>query len=244
MVDMKELRRLADASGVRILEDSAHCVEGLRDGVRPGQLSDAAAFSFYATKSLTSGEGGAAVTNDEALAEWLRIIRLHGMSKSATARYQHYEHWDMAEPGYKENMFELQAALLLPQLAKLERLWEKREAIAQRYEAAFAAAGIEFPQTLPSVKNARHLYTIWTPDGRRDDILAFLQRQGIGVAVNYRAVHLREYYQRALGFREGDFPTAEAIGRRTISLPLYPRLETEEIDYVIDKVIEAHRVAR
>jgi UDP-4-amino-4-deoxy-L-arabinose-oxoglutarate aminotransferase len=240
MVDMKNLRRLADQHHVRILEDSAHCVEGIRDGVRPGQLGDAAAFSFYATKNLTSGEGGAAVTNDEALARRLRIIRLHGMSESAVDRHQFYQHWDMAEPGYKENMFELQAALLLSQLPRLEGFWQKREALAQKYETAFSAAGIAFPATLPGVKNARHLFTVWAPDGRRDDVLAYLQQQGIGVVVNYRAVHLREYYQKVLGFREGDFPVAEEIGRRTISLPFYPGLKPGEIDYVIDKVVAAH----
>jgi dTDP-4-amino-4,6-dideoxygalactose transaminase len=240
MVDMKRLRGIADRHGVRILEDSAHCVEGIRDGVRPGQLGDAAAFSFYATKNLTSGEGGAAVTNDDALAERLKVIRLHGMSKSAADRYQFYQHWDMTEPGYKENMFELQAALLLTQLPRLEGFWQKREAIARRYETAFAAAGVEFPKTLPGVKNARHLFTIWAPGGRRDEILAWLQQQGIGVVVNYRAVHLREFYQRAMGCREGDFPVAEEIGRRTISLPLYPGLRPEEVDYVIEKTIQAH----
>ncbi|MBN2538006.1 DegT/DnrJ/EryC1/StrS aminotransferase family protein, partial [candidate division WOR-3 bacterium] len=151
MTDTRALRALADRYGVRVLEDSAHCVEGIRDGARPGQVGDAAAFSFYATKNLTCGEGGAVATNDDQLAERLAVLRLHGMSKSALSRHEHYRHWDMAEPGYKANLSDIQAALLLPQLDRLEALWERRAAIARRYEEAFAAAGIDFPVALPGV---------------------------------------------------------------------------------------------
>jgi UDP-4-amino-4-deoxy-L-arabinose-oxoglutarate aminotransferase len=240
MVDMKALRALADRYGAKLLEDSAHCIEGIRDAVRPGQLGDAAAFSFYATKNMASGEGGAVATDDAALADALRTSRLHGMSQSAVDRHQFYQHWDMAVPGFKENMFDLQAALLLPQLARIERLWGRREAIARRYEQAFAPVGIDFPKVLPGVKSARHLFTIWSPRVRRDELLARLQNQGVGCVVNYRAVHLREYYRRAFGYKEGDFPVAEEIGDRTISIPLYPSLRDEEVEYVITEVIQAH----
>ena len=240
MVDMKALRALADRYGVKILEDSAHCIEGIRDAIKPGQLGDAAAFSFYATKNIASGEGGAVATNDAALADALRTSRLHGMSQSAVDRHQFYQHWDMIHPGFKENMSDIQAALLLPQLARVEKLWERREAIARRYEVAFTPAGIDFPQVLPGVKSARHLFTIWARRGKRDELLSWLQKQEVGCVVNYRAVHLREYYRKTFGYKEGDFPVSEDIGNRTISIPLYPVLWDEEVEYVISKVIAGH----
>jgi len=236
MVEMRAFRALADRYGIRLLEDAAHCIEGMRDGVRPGGLGDAAAFSFYATKNLACGEGGAVATDDEALRDYLAVGRLHGMTKSAADRHRHYRHWDMDFPGYKANMCDIQAALLLPQLARVERLWERREAIARRYEEAFTEAGVEFPKTLPGVKHARHLFTVLAPEGRRDEWLARLQEAGIGVVVNYRAVHLRRFYRERFGCREGDFPNAERIGDRTLSIPLYPALTDEEVERVIEAV--------
>lgn len=242
MADMKALRGLAQRYHVKILEDSAHCIEGQRDGIKPGHLGDAAAFSFYATKNITCGEGGAVVCNDAQLTDQLKILRLHGMSKSAMDRHVKYNHWDMEVLGYKGNMYDIEAALLLPQLPKIENQWQRRNEIAQTYETAFNRAGIEFPKTLPDVKSARHLFTIWAPKGKRDNFLEYLQNQGIGAAVNYRSVHLRTYYRETFGFKPGDFPIAEEIGERTLSIPLYPKLEDREVEYVIQKVIEAKRV--
>lgn len=240
MADMTTLRLLADRHGLRLLEDSAHCVEGERDGARPGSLGDAAVFSFYATKNLACGEGGAVVTRSRELTDYLEVARLHGMSKSALSRHEHYEHWDMDFPGYKANLPDIQAALLLPQLARLDDMWRRREAIAGRYAAAFAAAGVEFPTDVPGARHARHLFTIWAPDGRRDEFIASLQVDGIGVVVNYRPVHLTRHYRERYGCREGQFPNAEAIGRRTISLPFYPLLTDQEIEYVIERVCSIH----
>lgn len=240
MVDMKALMALADRYGVRVLEDSAHCVEGERDGLRPGQGGQAAAFSFYATKNLACGEGGAVVTADPELTEYLTVARLHGMSKSAVTRHERYEHWDMDFPGYKANMFDIQAALLLPQLDRLEAMWQRRDAIAGRYATAFRAAGVDFPAVLPGLKHAWHLFTIWAPDGRRDEFIAALQDSGIGVVVNYRPVHLTKFYRQKYGFSEGALPNAERIGNRTISLPFYPALTEEEIDFVVRTVISTH----
>ncbi len=241
MVDMKALRSMANQYGVKILEDSAHCIEGKREGIQPGQLGAAAAFSFYATKNMAAGEGGAVASDDERLAEYLTVARLHGMTKSAIDRHQNYQHWDMDFPGYKANMSDIQAALLIPQLGKLDKLWKRRATIATRYETAFSRAGIEFPRTLPGVKNARHLFTIWVCDSKRDEFLGRLQKEGVGVVVNYQAVHLRRFYRKTYGHKEGNFPVAEEIGRRTISIPFYPGLKDEEVDYVIDKVVAINR---
>ncbi len=238
MVDMRALRVLADKHGFAIVEDCAHAVESSRDGVRPSQLSDAACFSFYATKNITAGEGGAVVTRREDVAESVRLHRNHGMSKSAYERYTGtYQHWDMVALGHKANLFDLQAALLLSQLPHVDERLAKRQAAAARYDAAFAEVdGVQPPAALPGSNHARHLYTVWVDRGRRDEILTGLQTAKIGVAVNYRAVHLLSYYRERFGFEPGAFPEAERIGDSTLSLPMFPAISEGEIDRVVEAV--------
>jgi dTDP-4-amino-4,6-dideoxygalactose transaminase len=242
MVDMKSLKEVSDKYGVRLLEDCAHCIEGEREGYKPGKYGDAAAFSFYATKNMASGEGGALVYNDEEMDNKIKIMRLHGMSKSALTRHENYQHWDMEIMGYKANMFDIQASLLLPQLKKIDDNLKIRESICRNYESEFLKSGIEFPAIENNVKSARHLFTIWAPLNQRDRYLEYLQTNGIGVAVNYRAVHLRSYYMNKYNFNKGSFPIAEEIGDRTLSIPLYTKLTTEEIKYIIDKVLECKEI--
>ncbi len=240
MCDMKRIRQIADRNGLLIIEDAAHCIEGLREGVKVGQLGHAACFSFYATKNITSGEGGAITTNDFDKAELLRILRLHGIDKSAADRYtKKYEHWDMPVLGWKYNMDNIQAALLLGQLQRIEKSWSRRDEISMKYEEAFGSLKqIKLMKTVPHSRHARHLFTIQVPEEKRDSILIALQNRGIGVAVNYRAIHLLKYYRETFGYKNGDFPVAEDIGKRTISLPLYPSLKDEEVDFVIQVVLE------
>lgn len=238
MCDMRCIREIAKGHGLHIIEDAAHCVEGVRDGIRPAQLSDAACFSFYATKNLTAGEGGAIATNDPELAAELKIMRSHGIDREAADRYaRKYQHWDMVRMGYKMNMFDIQAALLLPQFANIERNLERRRQISQRYRAALEPlAGVKLPEVRPNTVQACHLFTIWVDPDRRDEILARFQAEQIGVAVNYRAVHLLSYYRQQFGFKPGDFPVAEEIGARTISLPLYPKMTDAQVERVIEVV--------
>lgn len=236
MADMRALRAIADRRGLRVLEDCAHCIEGERDGVRPGQLGDAACYSFYATKNLTCGEGGALASDDPALAARVRRLRLHGMSVEAADRHHgRYQHWDMVELGWKYNMYDLQAALLVDQLDRLPALHARRAAICRAYDAAVAEIpGIETPE--PRGRGAHHLYTIWVDPEIRDDFLHALQEEGVGVTVNYRAVHSLTWFRENLGLRPEDFPVAESIGRRTLSLPLYPKLQDDEISHVCDSL--------
>jgi dTDP-4-amino-4,6-dideoxygalactose transaminase len=238
MADMRRLKAIADGCGAALIEDCAHAIESRRDDVRPGQLSQASCFSFYATKNITSGEGGAVVTNDEAIANTVRVLRQHGMSASAADRYSGtYKHWDLEALGWKYNMTNLQAAMLMGQLSRVEDLWRQRERVARRYEAAFQGVdGVGFPIVIDGAKSARHLFTVWVAPERRDQVLADLQARGIGVAVNYRAVHLLKYYRERFGFTRGMFPEAERIGDSTVTLPLYPKLSDEQIDYVADSV--------
>jgi dTDP-4-amino-4,6-dideoxygalactose transaminase len=237
MADMKTLRKVAERHGLAIIEDAAHCFEGRRDGVRPGSLGDTACFSFYATKNLTCGEGGAVVTNDSALYERIRLLRLHGVTRMAsdTAR-EGYSHWDMTSLGWKYNMSNIEAALLVPQFERLASKLLSRQQLANRYvDRLFPLAGIKLPAQIAGDAggiHAHHLFPVWVQDGRRDTILRGLQERGVEVVVNYRAIHLLSYFRKTFGFRNGDFPIAEAIGDATISLPFFPGMALEAVDAV------------
>lgn len=239
MADMKALSELAKEFGVFLIEDCAHCVEGVRDGVRPGQLSDAAAFSFYATKNMTCAEGGAIVTQNQSLLERMRPLRLHGVDTYAMDQRKDgiYRHWDMTELGYKCNMNDLSAALLLPQLARIEETRKSRERLCKHYDKLLQ--GLDSIEIIPEIAgstHACHLYTIRVDPDKRDRMLTELSLRGVGVGVNFRVVHLMAYYVEHFGFEEGIFPMAERIGASTISLPLYPALREEEQEYVVGTI--------
>ncbi len=239
MADMKALSELAKEFGVFLIEDCAHCVEGERDGIRPGQLSDAAAFSFYATKNMTCAEGGAIVTNNQSLLERIRPLRLHGVDTYAMDQRKDgiYRHWDMTELGYKCNMHDLSAALLLPQLARIEETRKSRERLCKRYDQLLQGLNsIEIIPEIAGSTHACHLYTIRVDPDKRDRMLTELSLRGVGVGVNFRVVHLMAYYVERFGFEEGIFPLAERIGASTISLPLYPALREEEQEYVVETI--------
>ncbi len=238
MCDMEKIRKIADKYKLKVIEDAAHCIEGELNNVRPAMLSDAACFSFYATKSITCGEGGALSTNNKNLAEKIRKMRLHGLTKSAAQRYEKkFSHWDMEEFGWKYNMDNIQAALLINQVKNLGKYWERRDRIWRKYESAFRGIdGIEFFEVPDSIKHARHLFTICVSPDKRDNLIKKLNSQGVGAVVNYRPIHLMKYYKNKFGYKKGDFPVTEQIGRRTISLPLYPKLKDKEVDYIIKAV--------
>ncbi len=241
MCDMLKLRSIVNKKhSMVIIEDAAHAVEANRDGVRVGHIGDATCFSWYSTKSLTSGEGGAVCTDSEFVAAKLKMLRNHGMSKGAESRYsKKYEHWDMPIFGWKSNMSNIQAAMLLNQLENVEMNLLKRENICQIYEESFKnIEQIRLLKVLPNSRSGRHLFTILVAPEKRDDILHKLQDKGIGCAVNYRAIHLLTYYRETYGYKRGDFPIAEKIEDSTIKLPLYPKLTDGEVEYVIKSVKE------
>ncbi len=235
MCDMSAIRKTADKHGLFVIEDAAHCVEGERDGIKPGQLGDTACFSFYATKNLTCGEGGAVVTNNDELYQKLLLLRTHGMTKTAADRsVEGYKHWDMKVLGWKYNMDNIQAAILLPQIERLSATWDKREKLAQYYESRLQGIkGVVRPSNHTGVKHAWHLYPIWIEGGKRDHFIEQLQRRGIGVMVNYRAIHLLTYFKETLGVEAGAYPVAEKIGDATISLPFYPGMPFSDADLVV-----------
>jgi UDP-4-amino-4-deoxy-L-arabinose-oxoglutarate aminotransferase len=251
LADMKALRAVADRHGLFVIEDSAHGIEMERDGVRPGDLGDATVFSFYATKNVTAGDGGAVTTRNVTIADRLRRLRNHGVTKGAADRHgTSYQHWDIVELGYKANLTDLDAALLRPQLAHVEDKRARREAITRRYESLLReriAALRSEPPTLRRVPwlvdrrgtSSHHLFTLHAAPGQRDALLAKLGAAGIGTAVNYRAIHLLTYLAELLAIPRGSLPVAEEIGDRTLSLPMYPTLSTADQDQVVDAVAAA-----
>jgi len=238
MCDMKKINKIAKKHKLVVIEDAAHAVESKRNGIRVGQLSECVCFSFYATKNVTCGEGGAIGTNNKLIADKLRKMRLFGMNKGASDRYVNkYQHWDMELLGWKYNMDDIKASLLLPQIKKIDSCWKRREQICQMYEKAFTnVQDIQLLKILDHSKSGRHLFTILVSPQKRDKILWEIQKKDIGVAVNYRAIHLLKYYRTTLNYKKGSFPVAEKIGSSTITLPLYPKMTNKEVNYVIDSV--------
>jgi UDP-4-amino-4-deoxy-L-arabinose-oxoglutarate aminotransferase len=241
MCDMRALREIADRFRLAIIEDCAHCVEGARDGVRPGELSDSACFSFYATKNLTCGEGGAIATDRDDLIERLRLLRLHGMTKTAADRHREgYAHWDVTMLGWKYNMDNIQAAILMPQLRRLEAKLHERERLAGRYiEILSGISGVKIPASRPNAIHARHLFPVFVDANERDRLIAELTKRRIGTVVNYRAIHRLKYFSETLGYRDGDFPVAEGIGAETISLPFYPTMPFDFLNIVVEALVSA-----
>ncbi len=235
MCDMKKIKQIADKHNLKIIEDSAHCVEGIRDGIRVGELSDMACFSFYATKNITSGEGGAITTNNEELANLLYKLRLHGINKDASSRYtDKFQHWDMDVLGMKYNMTDIQSALLLGQLNKIEQRLQLKEQLAKYYEEKLDSIGVEYIKIPKDTKSARHLFLIKVQN--RDEVAKKLQSYDIGFAINYRSIHTTNYYKNRFHFKNDDFPISYEFGNQVLSLPLYSSLTKDKIDYIIDKL--------
>ncbi len=239
MCDMTAITETACRRSLVVIEDAAHSLEAEWSGKKPGRWGDSACFSFYATKNITSGEGGAISAKDAGRAELLKKLRLHGFDKSAVDRYTNrFEKYDVDVFGWKYNMDNIHAAILVEQLKKVEGFLVRRAEIYRRYTEAFGGIdGIELHTTRPEARHAFHLFTVLVDAGRRDAILEELQDRGIGVSVNFYPIHLMTFYRERFGLKAGMFPVAEEIGSRTISLPLYPMLTEEEIEYVVKTVI-------
>lgn len=173
------------------------------------------------------------VVNDDHLAEQLPLLRLHGMTKTAADRAKEgYQHWDMTVLGWKYNMDNIQAAMLLSQLDRIERNLEKRVALAESYKELLSEVpGIEIPHIHENVKHAYHLFPIWIQNGLRDEVILKLQERNIGVVVNYRSIHLLKYFQDTMDHTVGSFPNAERIGDATLSLPFYPNMPLCHVEW-------------
>lgn len=241
MLDMKALKEaLGDRLDIAVIEDAAHCFEGNYAGQPPGRHSDVAVFSFYATKNVTCGEGGAFITNSAALYKKMLQTRCHGMTEGAVDRYRKgtYHHWDMPRLGVKANLSDLLAALLPPQIEAIHARLAVREPMAVRYEDAFRNTAIRLARVRPSARSARHLFAIHVPPAVRDQAIVRLNERNVGVTVNYRSVPTLTYYTKKYGYRPDEFPVSYQWGEGTISLPLYYGLSEADQEYVIQSVNE------
>jgi dTDP-4-amino-4,6-dideoxygalactose transaminase len=251
--DMTRLTEIARRRGLKLVEDAAHAIETVHQGRKIGTIGDCTAFSFYVTKNVITGEGGMVTTNDPAIADWIKIAGLHGLSRDAWKRYSDsgYHHYEVVFPGFKYNMMDLQAALGIHQLARVEENLRRREAIWRRYAEAFADLPLRIPPEPPAGdRHARHLFLILLELERlnrtRDDVLQALHAEGIGTGVHYRPLHLHRCYQERLGVRPGEFPNAEWIGERTLSLPFSTKLsdaDAADVIHAVRKVLRASEKA-
>ncbi len=232
-----------------VIEDAAHAAGAFYHGEPIGNCRDAAAFSFYATKNLATGEGGMLTTNDPEVAEKARVLSLHGMDKNAYNRYQEggSHLYDVVYPGYKFNMGELAAALGLAQLERLDQMQATRRRYAALYEEGFASIpGIKTLRQLPERENAWHLFVIQVDPREfgmdREGLIRFLTGKKIGTSVHFKPVHTMTYYEEHLPQNPVPLPHAEAFYQTIISLPLYPSMGEEDVQYVIESVREASQL--
>jgi len=226
---------------LHVIEDAAHSFPSRYNGKMIGALGDITCFSFYATKTLTTGEGGMVTTQNSEYAERMRILSLHGISKDAWKRYTAEGTWryEILEAGFKYNLGDLQAAIGLVQLGKAERLRLRRAAIAHRYSLVLASLEAFDPPPEPADDgHAWHLYVIRVNQHRlrigRDQVIEELKTRGIGTSVHFIPLHLHPLYQKQLGYRTGQFPCAEEQFERAISLPLFPGMTDAEVDQVLE----------
>ena len=241
--DMTPIQELADRHKLVIIEDAAHALESGYKGKKIGNLGNATAFSFYANKNITTGEGGMLVTNDDALAETIRIMRLQGISRDAWKRYgkSGFSHWEHTLAGHKCNMSDLNASIGMHQIKKVERFMTLRKKYVSMYDRAFAdVAELETLAVRDYATHAHHLYVISLHLERltidRDGFLDAIQSTGIGVALHYVALHLQPYYVKNFNTKPPDFPIASNYSERVITLPLYPKMSSADVERVIGTV--------
>jgi UDP-4-amino-4-deoxy-L-arabinose-oxoglutarate aminotransferase len=240
MCDVKTIKDiLPKDQKISIIEDCAHTFEAKFDGVRPGKYSDASIFSFYATKNVTCGEGGAIITNDSNLFERIQQAILHGMSAGAADRFKagKYSHWGMDHLGTKANLPDLLACYLPDQIRNVDKRLVEREKLARKYESVLEKTNIKFPFSRSGVVHSRHLFPIQVGANNRDNAMVVLGEANIGVTVNYRSVPTMAYYTNKYGFTGLEHPISKSWGDGTLSIPLFPGMRDEEQDYVIDVLI-------
>ncbi len=251
-VSLVEERITPRTRAIMPIGDAAHATESTFRGRHVSRFEDMTAYSFYATKNLTTGEGGMLGIEDDRLAERARLLSLHGMSRDAWKRYssEGYQHWDIVTPGYKYNLTDLASSLGLHQLRKLPGFLLERERQTARYDEAFADLK-DLVQVLvrrPHVRSACHLYVIQVRTenlrATRDQIMHEIQAENVGIGIHFRAVHLHPFYRERFGFAPGMLPHTEKASEQVISIPLYPGLKEEDQDYVIQvvrRVLLRHR---
>lgn len=245
LCDMQQIMSVADVYGIPVIEDAAHAVETTDGFGHAGTFGRVGAFSFYATKNLSTGEGGMATTDDQALADRMRSLSLHGISRDAWRRYTASGTWryDIREPGFKYNMTDVAAALGVGQLGRIDELHTRRQAIVKRYNDSLQdVPGVVTPSSPDAGIHAWHLYVLRVKSSAgssaRDALIERLRGHGIGTSVHFIPLHLHSYYRDRFGYQPGDFPNADQAFDEVLSLPLYPSLTDEETERVAGAVRE------
>jgi perosamine synthetase len=251
MAGIEEIVERARERGIAVVEDAAHALPASRDGRAAGSIGSAGALSFYATKTVTTGEGGMLVTDSDAVADRARVMRLHGISRDAWKRYTASGSWyyEIEDVGFKYNLTDLAAAIGLVQLGRAEEMRRERERVATRYGEALKANGLDAlvePPVAPppGVVHAWHLYPVRLREGggpARAAVIEHLRDEGIGTSVHFIPLHLHPYYRRTYGYAPDDLPVASAEYEREISLPIYPELTDDEVGRVVEALGRAVR---
>jgi dTDP-4-amino-4,6-dideoxygalactose transaminase len=243
--EMDALMDIAKKHQLIVIEDCAHAIETEYHGKKAGSFGLLGCFSFYATKNMTTGEGGMIITELDDLAARIKVLALHGMSHDAWKRFsdEGYKHYQVVECGFKYNMMDLQASLGIHQLKRIEDNWKRRDQIWNRYNEAFRELPIAIPvEPEPGTRHAYHLYTILIDETRtkiyRDAFLDAMTAQHIGVGVHYLSIPEHPYYQKRYGWKPEDYPHAMRIGRQIVSLPFSAKLTDEDVEDVIKAVKE------
>ncbi len=245
--DMDEILEIAKRNNLFVIEDSAHCLPALYKGKKIGTIGDITCFSFYATKTITAGEGGMCTTENYEWAEKIKILRLHGISRDAWKRYDKGGSWyyEVVEAGFKYNITDLQAAIGVEQLKKADYFYEERKKIASKYIESFK--DLEGLRTLNLNKdrtNSWHLFPIFLNLNylkiSRDEFILKLKEKGIGTSVHFIPLHRHPLYKK-IGFEEKTFPISEKVYPTIISLPIYPELKKKEQEYIIENIFEVFR---
>ncbi len=243
-VDMDRLNGLRDRHGLLVIEDAAHAIGSEWRGRRIGAFGNVAAFSFYVTKNISTIEGGALVTEDAEIAARVERLALHGLSLGAWQRFSDtgFRHYEVVEPGYKYNMTDVQAALGVHQLPRLDGWIDRRSELWDRYDELLTGLPLQTPPPPePGTRHARHLYQVLVEPGAplmRDQLLDALAARRIGTGVHYRGVHLHPFYRDTYGLDPADFPVATDISERTLSLPLSPKVTEADQDDVVSALID------
>ncbi len=241
--DLSEIAALAGARNISIIEDAAHASGSEYKSRKIGNHGNTVAFSFYATKNMTTGEGGMITTPDGEAAARMRRLALHGMSRDAWKRYTQAGSWhyEILEPGYKDNMTDIAAAIGLHQLRKLDRFTKRRQALARLYDEAFSRLGcFRLMKERPDRNHVYHLYPVEIIPGTlkisRDQMIDRLKELNIGTSVHFIPLHRHAYYRDTHHYRADQFPVAENIFENILSLPLYPKMSDSDADEVIETV--------
>jgi len=243
--DMGSIMAIAKNNNLKVIEDAAHALPATYRGQQIGAIGDITCFSFYATKTITTGEGGMATTQNGEWADRMRMMSLHGISRDAWNRYTAEGSWqyEILCPGWKYNMTDLAAGLGIEQLKKANRFWETRKEYAALYQEGFCdVPEIILPSALDHVEHSWHLYAIQLDVDRlrinRGEFIELLKKYNIGTSVHFIPLHLHPYYRQTLGYGHGDFPNATGVYERILSLPIYPKMKKTDVQDVIEGVRE------